>query len=425
MQTPAPLSKAQVPFRRLLAASLFSLALSACGGGGGSDDEGGGETPTTPTAPSFQTTAKTWSITPPPSGSLCYDFDAGTAADCGASTSWDFQLIGGTAPSFRSNGGVTNSAGSGAAFAFFHWSTLSTWTNATTDPSSGSSVASLYVADSASNIFTSKSWYAYGVTGASTDHLLYPNYRIYLVNANPSDTSAVTYAVQLIGYYGGTSGTASGYPKIRWIDRATPEVVRTETIDATDSDAWVYYDLQNGAIVNLSDEAAATSNAWQIAFRRYDIKLNGGSSGGGTVAGYLGKEIEGFYDASGDPIASKFTGTTPDDTLAALTANEFSTPSNTSGWVKDSQGSVLSPAYTGTYPGALDYGFYSYNPTAGATASEPAHRLTPNSAAGALLRSGDGKSYARLHLTEIRYADPTDRNSQQTWTFEFNVQPAE
>ncbi len=412
--------------RRLIGTGLLSLALTACGGGSGSDDtdDDGSSTPEpTPTA-AFETTPKTWTFAMPSSGSLCYDFDAGAEASCDDSSTWDLQVIGGRAASFRSNGGVTNTAGSGAAFAFFDWSNLSTWTNATTEPSSNTDVSSLYTADSASNVFTTSSWYAYGVTGSTSDHLLYPNYRIYLVNANPADTTATTYALQLIGYYGGSSGTTSGYPSIRWIDRAAPDDVRTATIDASGSDAWVYFDLQNGAVVDLTDEAAATSTAWHIAFKRYELKLNGGSSGSSTVAGYLAKTLDGFYDSSGNAIASRFTSTTPADTLADLTANDYTAPTSSSAWVRDSEGSVLSPAYTGSYPGALDYGFYSYNPTAGSTANEPAHRLTPNTDAGALLRSGAGTSYARVHLTTITYADPTSATSAQTWTFEFNVQPA-
>ncbi|MGH8443778.1 MAG: HmuY family protein, partial [Solimonas sp.] len=183
----------------------------------------------------------------------------------------------------------------------------------------------------------------------------------------------------------------------------------------------VYYDLANGTVVDLADTAAATSTAWQIAFRRFEIKLNGGTSGSGEVAGYMAKQLDGFYDADGNPVKAKFLAATPDNTLADLTANDYATPSSRA-WVSDSQGSVLSPAYTGTYPGALSYGFYSYYPTA--SGALPAHRLEANTDEGALLRSGDGKSYARFHLSKIEYATPADATSAQTWTFEFNVQPA-
>lgn len=410
-------------WKSTLLATALALTLGACGGGGGGnggDDDAGGETP----AAGFASETLSWTVELPVSGdkTVCYDFDAGAEASCDDGSAWDLKLdASSSAPKFWTNGGTSNAAGSGAAFAFFDWTELQGWSNATTDPSSGSSVEALYTEDSASSIFTQKSWYAYGVTGSS-DHSLYPNYRIYLVNTNPSDTAATTYALQVIGYYGGASGTVSGYPTIRWIDRSAPGVVNTATVEATSAESWVYFDLASGATVALSDDEAESSTAWQIAFRRYEIKLNGGSSGIGSVAGYLGKEIDGFYDSEGNPVASAFTGTTPDDTLDELTANEFSTPARSSGWVSDSEGSVLSPAYSGTYPGALDYGFYSYNPTAGATADEPAHRLTANEDAGALLRSGTGDSYARFHLQSIRYATPADASSQQTWTFEFNVQ---
>lgn len=410
-------------------AAALAISLTACGGGSGGDDDNGdgsGDGGGTPTA-GFASTPVMWTLTLPTTGGgiVCFDFDAAAEVSCDNGTAWDLRLDASSqAPTFRSNGGVTNATGSGAAFAFFDWSTLSGWTNATTDPGTGTDVSSLYTEDSASSIFTSESWYAYGVTGAS-DHSLYPNYRIYLVNDNPADSTATTFAMQVIGYYGGASGTTSGYPQIRWIDRETPDDVRTATIDASSETAWVYYDLANGTVVDLTDDAAASSTAWQIAFRRYEIKLNGGSSGSSTVAGYLGKQIDGFYDEDGAPIAATFTSTTPDETLAALQANDFDTPARSSGWVSDSEGSVLTPPYTGSYPGALDYGFYSYNPTADAANGLPAHRLSANADNGALLRSGDGLSYARVHLTDISYATPADITSAQTWTFEFNVQPAE
>ncbi|MGH8447230.1 MAG: HmuY family protein, partial [Solimonas sp.] len=225
-------------YARSTAALLLALTLAACGGGGGGSDD---DTPT-PTAPAFAAATQTWTIALPTGTdkTVCYDFDAGAVAACDSGTTWDFKLdASSSAPTFRSNGGVTNSAGGGAAFAFFDWTELKTWSNATTDPSSGTSVASLYTADAASSIFTQKSWYAYDLEGT---HLLYPNYNIYLVNADTSDSTAKTYALQIIGYYGGASGTSSGYPRIRWIDRANAADVRTATIAATDSSAWVYYD---------------------------------------------------------------------------------------------------------------------------------------------------------------------------------------
>ena len=42
---------------------------------------------------------------------------------------------------------------------------------------------------------------------------------------------------------------------------------------------------------------------------------------------------------------------------------------------------------------------------------------------GALVRGGEGNTYARMRLEEIRYADINSATSAQTWTFRFEIQP--
>jgi hypothetical protein len=56
----------------------------------------------------------------------------------------------------------------------------------------------------------------------------------------------------------------------------------TETlIDATKQDVWVYFDLEAGAIVTPANPD--DSRDWDIAFQRFKVKSNGGSSGTGGV----------------------------------------------------------------------------------------------------------------------------------------------
>ena len=286
-----------------------------------------------------------------------------------------------------------------------------------------------FLKDAASSIFTGSNAiqsaaFEYGV-GGDADHSLYPNYRTFLVTTDSSKADNVStvatqvFALQVTGYYGGATGTTSGYPSFRWVDRADPATVKTATVNATAG--WVYYDLAHGAEV-------AADGAWQVAFNRYSVKLNGGESGSGKVAGFVGKTPAGFYDAHGAVVAAKFTATgNTAATLADLTASDIAVPATASRWVKDATTSPLSPAYTGTYPNALDYGWLSYYPTADAAAAAGlpavAHLIKANPERGTLLRSGEGTSYARLHLTSITYATPSDNASQQTWTVQFDVQP--
>ncbi|MFT4173818.1 MAG: hypothetical protein QM639_14740, partial [Rhodocyclaceae bacterium] len=142
----------------------------------------------------------------------------------------------------------------------------------------------------------------------------------------------------------------------------------------------------------------------------------------------VGKTPAGFYDASGNPIAAKFTSTTNlTETAADLTASDLAVPATASAWVKDGVSSSLNPAYTGSYPNALNYGWYSYYPTAAAASAAglaaTAHLIGANSQNGTLLRGGEGSTYARFHLLSITYADTSNASSAQTWTFHFDVQP--
>lgn len=410
---------------------LGTLLLAACGGGGSDSTP---SAPTTPEAPqSSFTRSATWTFTLPAAGAaICYDIDTpSVVADC-AGTAWDLKVkSSGLTGTLWTNGG-TSGGGNGAAVGgpFDHtWTALRAWRNATTDPAGGALPPQAWLKDAASGVFTGanaiqSAAFEYGV-GGENDHTLSPNFRTFLITTDSSKAdnvgtdAAKVFALQVTGYYGGATGTASGYPSFRWVDRAAPGTVKTASVNA--STGWVYYDLVNGAEV-------AADGAWQIAFNRYSVKLNGGESGPGKVAGFLGKTPAGFYDANGRAVAAKFGATTNlADTLPDLTAADIAVPATAARWVKDATTSPLNPAYTGTYPNALDYGWFSYYPTAAAAqaAGLPAvaHLIQANPARAALLRSAEGNSYARFHLTSIAYADPNLNSSAQTWTLQFEIQP--
>ena len=428
-------------FLLTLGALCAALALAGCGGGGGDDggSGGGGDTPPPASTDKF-TQSGEWKVTLPAAGtSVCYDFDTKAAVAGCAGNAWDLKLTGsGVTGTLWTNSG-TSGSGSGGAFGgpFEHtWAELQTYQNGTTDPTSGAALpAAVYAADTAASVFTGSNdilaaAFEYGVTGASTDHSLYPNFRVFLITTNsaavvgetttPVTTGDGVFALQVTGYYGGPGGTTSGHVSFRWVTRTAAPTIQTATVDATSG--WVYYDLVNKRTVTEGD-------AWQIAFNRYNVKLNGGSSGSGTVAGYVGKTPAGFYDSEGKPIAAKFTSTTSSsDTEAELTAADLAVPTRTSAWVKDSNASALNPGPQGTYPNPLNYGWYTYYATkeAAQAAGLPAvaHVISANPANGTLIRNGEGSSYTRLHLTGIAYADPLNVNSDQTWTFAYDLQPA-
>lgn len=416
--------------------SMIALLLAGCGGSSNSDAEPPSAAKP-PSATSKFSKSADWTMTLPVSGnSMCYDFDAAAEVAGCVGNAWDIKLTsGGRSATLWTNSGVSGT-GQGGAFRgpFDHtWTGLSAWTDATVDPIDGAMPAAVYFKDSASNAFTGSNTvglaaFEYDV---ADDHLFYPNHRVFLITtdstANPVDPigtpAAPVFALQLIGYYGGAGGVASGYPRIRWVDRAdSAAVVREATINASESAKWVYFDLITGT-------ESSQSGTWQIAFNRYNVKLNGGTSGTGTVAGFVGRQPVGFYEADGTTLVpAKFVAARPADTLADLTASDIAIPAAANRWIVDANASELNPNYQGTFPNALDFGWYSYYPTATAAqaAGLPAvaHLLRANPDRATLVRSGEGNSYARMHVTSIQYADPNDSSSASTWTLAFDVQPA-
>lgn len=427
---------ALAPFAAIAAA----LALSACGGGG-SDSATTDDTATTPPVVSTNqfTVSGQWVVTPPTTAgaSICYDLDTKTEVPDCSGAAWDLKLKSdGRTATMWTNSGVSGT-GAGGAFGgpLDHtWADLLTWQNGTTDPDGGTLPASVFLADSAQSVFTGtnsikSAAFEYAVTGADGDHFLYPTYRVFLVTTDSSlldpvgGAAAPVYAMQVVGYYGtagttpSSSGTTSGIVTFRWADRADGST-RTATVDARSG--WVYYDLVNNAV-------STVDGTWHVAFNRYNLKLNGGESGSGTVAGFVGKTPAGFYGADGAVVVSRFTATTNvADTLADLTATDLAVPATASAWVKDSTTSPLITAATGSYTTYYDYGWYNYYPstaTAAAAGLAAAHMLKANDDRGTLIRTGEGTGYARLRLSTIAYAT-TSATSAQTWTIQFDLQPA-
>ena len=80
-------------------------------------------------------------------------------------------------------------------------------------------------------------------------------------------------------------------------------VVRTH-VDATAEDAWVYLSLADGA--QLQVDAPLSDPSWDLAFQRFNIKLNGGISGSGEVeaATVLDVELEDVELAPADGYLS-------------------------------------------------------------------------------------------------------------------------
>lgn len=417
----------------LLSTLMLSIALTACGGSGSSShknvdnsngnnhgnansnnnsnaNNGGNHSNSTKT---FSEQAS-WTInTANPAldtknpKTYCYDFDSKAEVACNTTT-WDLKFDNsGRMPSFWTNSGHSGS-GKGGALGLFDWSVLKQYTNATIEPTSKQDISRRYTADTASSIFASKSWFKYN----NQTHQLAPNNRVYLITTD--STSANTnssvqmpiFALQVINYY--NENAKSGFPTLRWIDTALPNDVKEKMFDASSYTDTIYVNLNTG-------ETTTKDKQWHIALKRHNIQLNGGISGTGKVAGFLAKTPTGYYDADGEAIAEKFTKDNRNESLSDLTdVDNYQLPKSEKQWVVDTKSSILNPDPTGNYPNVIDFGLYTYNPNG--------HKLSADTAKGALIRSGEGDSYARMRLSDIKYTDATAK-IPASWTFEFDIQP--
>lgn len=413
------------------------LLMTACGGdSSGStvdavedEDSAAAENPQADNLASLFADSAEWVIAPVANSETCFDFEQNAEIACSGSD-WDLKMVmGSRTPSFFTNSGESGEGSGGtlgSPFAY-SWEDLQAFTSGLSDADGNALNSRAYLSDSLDNAFANSS-NAIGsaVFEYTSSHKLLSNYSVFLLTTDSSNAydaaDANVFAVQITGYYGGDTGATSGYPSLRWVNvgelTADPDtaVVNSATLDATAG--WVYFNLSTAATV-----ADPENNTWHLAFNRYNVKTNSGISGAGSVGTFHAQQPDGFYDADGNAIESAFSDSSAIATAeAALTdTSDWTAWSARTSWAEDAAYSVLNPDYQGTYPGVLNYGFYSYDPTGTTAGAE--HMLLANSDNAVMLRSGSGTAYARMHLINLQYADSADSSSQTTWTFAFEVQP--
>lgn len=220
--------------------------------------------------------------------------------------------------------------------------------------------------------------------------------------------SAVALLGLLLAGCGGGGSDSGSLPIVEEDAGGTPtEQYQEATIDATSSEDYRYFDLATGQEIALTAEQASSSTDWDIAFRRSEIKLNGGASGSGAVEAAIVAEQEDFYDASGNPDDNVFLNATAESELEHLLA-DYTAPADL---IADSLATQLEGSGS-MVAGQLDMGWYWYDFST--------HAITLNDSNGWLLRSGEGESYARFRATALTY----DRTAGLDVTFDFDVQVA-
>ena len=207
-------------------------------------------------------------------------------------------------------------------------------------------------------------------------------------------SSLAMFAVGMLSACGGgdASSNAPG-PKTP----ENPGAATTKQLDATaggrgvsvddPANKFTYFNLSMGEVVELTDDEAETSTDWHIAFKRAQIKLNGGVSGPGSVSGAIADAQEDYYDAEGEPNNSVFLNATADLELISLEA------------VTDvSELDFASDRHIAAIIGDFgDDSLWLYNPIT--------HVVTADPDQWWLVRSSTGDSYAKFHATNLVKTD--------------------
>jgi hypothetical protein len=112
-------------------------------------------------------------------------------------------------------------------------------------------------------------WYVYDITG----HTLTARDIVYVVKSHEGNY----YKLKMLSYYD-PAGTP-GFPTFKWKKIDAPSGNDTIVVDASAMNVWTYVSAKSGVIA--APATPETSNAWDLAFSRRQIRTNSGSSGAG------------------------------------------------------------------------------------------------------------------------------------------------
>lgn len=197
------------------------------------------------------------------------------------------------------------------------------------------------------------------------------------------------------------SSSSSKTPTGTVDDTPSQSTVKSITIDATAGgfnasaddlkNKYTYFDFATGKVIEMNDEDVDNNQEWDIAFKRLNVKLNGGESGSGTVTGAVGDMQSELYDESGEIIPAQIMAL--DDASGLV---EFkNTESNVTAFTKDSIGSAIAKEWW------RDFDMSAMPPV-----------LKANDDNWFVVRSSTGDSYAKIHATKVESANRALSNLQ-------------
>lgn len=360
------------------AISVLALGLTACGGDSKSDDK-----KETTAQTKFSDLAVEFVADFSEKDSVCYDVDSQSEVDCQSNEdSWDvrFEKNG---FNIWLNGGIFGE-GDGGAFGPRELSVMQEYNGGADVPG--------YFKDQVSGVFLDNSWYAYSLNG---QHKLWPNYRVYVVESN-----AKHYKLRLNSFYApqdssdaapGTSGVISF--EYEEITNGVTGATLAKTIDASAGgfsakaddplNKYSYFNFASGDVIELTDDEAATSTDWDIAFKRTAVKINSFNGSAETKASVAQAQAD-FYDGEGEAIKETFLAATKDSeqaeydavTTASLAALTFTADENKS---------------------VLDGKWYSY-------AGAPTHAFDADPASHWIVRNAEADDYFIFNVKTLARA---------------------
>ena len=145
----------------------------------------------------------------------------------------------------------------------------------------------------------------------------------------------------------------------------------------------------------------SSNTAWDIGIKRFNVTLNGGASGPGTVKGAIADARGDLYDASGKPIKAKFEAITAPSMQSAFEA------------VVDATGLTFKADKGNPYilNDGSEQSWFGVKPP---PPMPPEFFARPEN--WWIVRSAGGDSYAKVHVTDIVSAS-------RAFTIELFVQP--
>lgn len=219
---------------------------------------------------------------------------------------------------------------------------------------------------------------------------------------------------------GGGSSSDGDDPIAPGGETPTDSSLKSVTIDASaggfgaaaddPTNKYTYFNFDRGEVVDLSDSDAETSNDWHIAFKRTNIRLNGGVSGPAEVSGAVADAQDEYYDSDDEPVASVFLNVTPDAELSSLDA--VITDDGLTYELDRNEPKIVGDGG--------DESWFSYNTTT--------HAITANADVWNIVRGASGGSYAKVRATNILQADreiTLELEIQGTGETAFDVNPVQ